>query len=77
MLFQVMDISSSYNMILGSPCIHMVGVVPSTLHQCLVFEKVCQEIVIHEEWSHPAYSEHSVPFTEGLDEVTFHALEIM
>ena len=31
--FQVMDISSSYNCLLGRPWIHIAGVVPSTLHQ--------------------------------------------
>lgn len=31
-LCQVMDISSSYNLLLGRPWIHMLGVVPSTLH---------------------------------------------
>lgn len=30
--FQVLDIPSSYNLLLGRPWIHMVGVVPSTLH---------------------------------------------
>ena len=31
--FQVMDISPSYNYLLGRPWIHIVGDVPSTLHQ--------------------------------------------
>ena len=35
--FQVMDISSSYNCLLGRPWIHIVGVVPSTLHQKIKF----------------------------------------
>ena len=30
--FQVMDISPSYNCLLGKPWIHITGVVPSTLH---------------------------------------------
>ena len=33
--FQVLDIDTSYNLFLGSPFIHMDGVVPSTLHQIM------------------------------------------
>ena len=34
--FQVMDINPAYNCLLGRPWIHLVGVVPSMLHQkCL------------------------------------------
>nr|XP_009603846.1 uncharacterized protein LOC104098741 [Nicotiana tomentosiformis] len=76
-LFQVMDISSSYNLLLGRPWIHMAGAVPSTLQQCIKLEWVCQEIVLHGKWGHSAYLEYDVPFIEGLDEVTFHAVEIM
>ena len=32
-----MDISSSYNCLLGRPWIHIAGVVPSTLHQKIKF----------------------------------------
>ena len=35
--FQVMDISPSYNCLLGRPWIHVAGVVPSTLHQKIKF----------------------------------------
>ena len=35
--FQVMDISSSYNCLLGRPWIHIAGAVPSTLHQKIKF----------------------------------------
>ena len=31
--FQVMDISPSYNCLLGRPWIHIAGAIPSTLHQ--------------------------------------------
>ena len=30
--FQVLDIHTSYNLLLGRPFIHMAGVIPSTLH---------------------------------------------
>ena len=35
--FQVMDISPSYNFLLGKPWIHIAGAVPSTLHQKIKF----------------------------------------
>ena len=35
--FQVMDISPSYNCLLGRPWIHIVGAVPSILHQKIKF----------------------------------------
>ena len=35
--FQVMDISPSYNCLLGRPWIHIAGAVPSTLHQKIKF----------------------------------------
>ena len=35
--FIVMDINPSYNCLLGRPWIHMVGMVPFTLHQKLKF----------------------------------------
>lgn len=37
--FEVMDIHSAYNCLLGRPWIHEAGVVPSTLHQKLKFVK--------------------------------------
>ena len=33
--FQVLDIDTSYNLLLGRPFIHMAGAVPSTLHQMM------------------------------------------
>ena len=30
--FQVLDINTSYNLLLGRPCVHRAGAVPSTLH---------------------------------------------
>ena len=35
--FQVMDISPSYNCLLGRPWIHIAGAVPSSLHQKIKF----------------------------------------
>ncbi|XP_070010178.1 uncharacterized mitochondrial protein AtMg00860-like [Nicotiana sylvestris] len=47
--FQVLDIDTSYNFLLGRPWIHAAGVVPSTLHQMVKFEYEHQEIVVHGE----------------------------
>ncbi|KAL0463335.1 UNVERIFIED_CONTAM: hypothetical protein Slati_0221100 [Sesamum latifolium] len=33
-LFHVIDVKTSYNMLLGQPWLHENGVVPSTWHQC-------------------------------------------
>ncbi|XP_060190790.1 uncharacterized protein LOC132620095 [Lycium barbarum] len=53
--FQVMDISTSYNLLIGRPWIHMAGAVPSTLHQSLKFVWNHQEVVIHGEGSNSLY----------------------
>ena len=50
--FQVLDINTSYNLLLGRPFIHMAGVVPSTLHQLMKFVWKDQELVIYGEGSH-------------------------
>nr|QVT92263.1 reverse transcriptase [Solanum chacoense] len=50
--FQVLDINTSYNLLLGRPFIHMAGAVPSTLHQLMKFVWKDQELVIHGEGSH-------------------------
>ncbi|XP_069148037.1 uncharacterized protein [Solanum lycopersicum] len=53
---QILDIPSSYNLLLGRPWIHMAGAVPSTLHQCLMFEWDYEEVVVHGEKGHPVYT---------------------
>ncbi|KAK4731074.1 hypothetical protein R3W88_024062 [Solanum pinnatisectum] len=50
--FQVLDINTSYNLLLRKPFIHMAGAVPSTLHQLMKFVWKDQELVIHGEGSH-------------------------
>ncbi|XP_055803394.1 uncharacterized protein LOC129872427 [Solanum dulcamara] len=76
-LFQVMDVSSNYNLLLGRPWVHMAKAVPSTLHQCVKFEWGHAEVTVHGELNHPIYSVNSVPVTEELDGATFYNLEIM
>ncbi|XP_070041152.1 uncharacterized protein [Nicotiana tomentosiformis] len=43
---QVLDISGTYNLLLGRPWIHMAGAVASTLHQVVKFELNHQEVVV-------------------------------
>lgn len=53
--FELMNIPTLYNLLLGLPWIHMASVVPSTLHQYLKFEYDYQKLVIHGERGHPIY----------------------
>ncbi|XP_070004770.1 uncharacterized protein [Nicotiana sylvestris] len=46
--FQVLDMDTSYNFLLGRLWIHAAGAVPSTLHQMVKFEHKDQEIVCEE-----------------------------
>ena len=50
--FQVLDIDTSYNLLLGRPFIHMAGAVPSTLHQMMKLVWKNEELVIHGERNH-------------------------
>ena len=47
--FQVIDISPSYNCLLGRPWIHIAGAVPSTLHQKIKFVTKGQLVCIAAE----------------------------
>ena len=47
--FQVFDIDTSYNLLLGRPFIHAAGAVPSTLHQMIKLVWKNEELVIHGE----------------------------
>ena len=47
--FEVIDMDTSYNLLLGRPWIHMARILPSTLHQVVKFEHDKQEIIVHGE----------------------------
>ena len=49
--FQVLDIDTSYNLLLGRRFIHMAGAVPCTLHHMLKLMWKNEELVIHGEGS--------------------------
>ncbi|KAK4723775.1 hypothetical protein R3W88_026554 [Solanum pinnatisectum] len=72
--FQVLDIPSSYNLLLGRPWIHMAGAVPSTLHQCLKFEWDHEEVVVHGEKGHPVYA---IEGRGHLDGEMYHTVELV
>ncbi|WMV46004.1 hypothetical protein MTR67_039389 [Solanum verrucosum] len=49
--FQVLDINTSYNLLLGRLWIHMVGALPSTLHQLMKFVWKDQVVLNHDpDW---------------------------
>ncbi|XP_070002752.1 uncharacterized protein [Nicotiana sylvestris] len=68
MVFQVLDVAVSYNLLLGRPWIHAAKAVPSTLHQMVKFEWDRQGIIVHgkDNWCVP--SDAIVPFMEFEDD---------
>ncbi|XP_010324801.2 uncharacterized protein [Solanum lycopersicum] len=79
-VFQVMDMETSYNFLLGRPWIHMARAVPSTLHQVVKFEYNNQEITVHGEDNSPIYRDPSVPYIEakeGCDSVVYQSFEVV
>ena len=73
--FQVLDIDTSYNLLLGRSFIHMDGAVPSTLHQMMKLVWKNEELVVHGERSH---SGKQVPvFDETLQGSDFYTVELV
>ncbi|XP_070011009.1 uncharacterized protein [Nicotiana sylvestris] len=78
--FQVLDMDTSYNFLLGRPWIHAAGVVPSTLHQMVKFEYEDQEIVVHGEDEQSIYRDPSIPYLEareGSEHTVYQAFEVV
>ena len=63
--FQVMDISLFYNCLLGRPWIHIVGAVPSTLHQKIKFVAERQLICIAAEEDMIDATSSGAPYIEA------------
>ncbi|XP_075100194.1 uncharacterized protein LOC142176423 [Nicotiana tabacum] len=63
--FQVLDMDTSYNFLLGRPWIHAPGAVPYTLHQMDKFEHKDQEIIVHGEDEQSIYRDPPVPCLEA------------
>ncbi|XP_070047132.1 uncharacterized protein [Nicotiana tomentosiformis] len=76
--FQVLDISATYNILMGQPWIHVAGVVASILHQAVKFEWNHQEVIIHGDESNPIYTNQTVPLIENSKKLggeTYHRIE--
>lgn len=77
--FQVLNITTDYNLLLGRPWIHMVRAVPSTLHQQLKYIMNRNLVTVSAERDHPIKVQGSIPVI-GLDEVvepaSFQAFEV-
>jgi len=79
-MFQIMDISPTYNFLLGRPWIHSVGVVLSMLHQKLKFIVEGQLVILSGEEDILVSCSSSMPYVEAAKEsleTSFQALEIV
>ena len=78
--FQVMDISASYNYLLGRPWIHIDGAVPSTLHQKIKFVTEGQLVSIAVEEDMIDVTSSRAPYVEANEkaiECSFRSLEFV
>ena len=78
--FQVMDISSSYNCLLGRQWIHIAGAVLSTLHQKIKFVTEEQLVCIAAEEDMIAATSSGAPYVEAnvkAMEYSFRSLEFV
>ncbi|XP_010322042.2 uncharacterized protein [Solanum lycopersicum] len=73
--FQVLDIGTSYNLLLGRTFNHMGGAVPSTLHQMMKLVWENEELVVHGERSHS--SKQVSVFDETLQGLDFYMVELV
>ena len=75
-----MDISPSYNCLLGRPWIHIAGAVPSTLHQKIKFVTKKQLVCIATEEDMIAAISSRAPYVEADEkamECSFRSLEFV
>nr|XP_009767370.1 PREDICTED: uncharacterized protein LOC104218541 [Nicotiana sylvestris] len=79
-VFQVVDMVTSYNFLLGRPWIHTARAVPSILHQMLKFEYDGQEIIVHGEDESSVYKDSLIPCIEakdGSESIFYQAFEVV
>ncbi|XP_070029343.1 uncharacterized protein [Nicotiana sylvestris] len=79
-VFQVVDMDTSYNFLLGRPWIHMARAVPSTLHQMVKFEHNMQEIIVHGEDESSIYKDPLIPCIEAkewCESIVYQAFEVV
>ena len=77
--FQVINMDSTYNMLLGRPWLHAVGVVASTFHQRLKIPSEDLMVTIMAEESLTFFKETSIPYVSAnaIPEATFHSFELV
>uniref|UniRef100_A0A1S3YX47 G-patch domain-containing protein n=1 Tax=Nicotiana tabacum TaxID=4097 RepID=A0A1S3YX47_TOBAC len=78
--FQVLDMNTSYNFLLGRPWIHGTEAIPSTLHQMVKFVHENQDIIVHGEDEHSIYRDSSVPCLEakkGSEHIVYQVFEVV
>ncbi|XP_075080520.1 uncharacterized protein LOC142166018 [Nicotiana tabacum] len=78
--FQVLDMDTSYNFLLGRTWIHATGAVPSTLHQMVKFEYEDQEIMVYGEDEQSIYRDPSIPCLEareGSEHIVYQAFKVV
>ncbi|KAH7834894.1 hypothetical protein Vadar_020723 [Vaccinium darrowii] len=73
--FQVLEIPSAYNFLLGRPWIHVTGGVPSTLHQKIKFIIAGQLITVYAEEEFAIYKAPAIPFLESAEPSSYQTLE--
>ncbi|XP_070018950.1 uncharacterized protein [Nicotiana sylvestris] len=79
-VFQVVDMDTYYNFLLGRPWIYMARAVPSTLHQMVKFEQNRQEIIVHGEDESSIYKDPLIPCIEakeGCESIVYQAFEVV
>lgn len=78
-LFQMLDIPSSLNFLLGHPWIHNAGAIPSSLHQKIKFIVNEKQVTIYGEEDHRIYNEITIPYIklEHKEEDSYHAFELV
>ncbi|XP_070026150.1 uncharacterized protein [Nicotiana sylvestris] len=79
-VFQVVDMVTSYNFLLGRPWIHTARPVSSTLHQMLKFEHDGQEIIVHREDKSSIYKDPLIPCIEakeGSESIVYQDFEVV
>ncbi|XP_070004943.1 uncharacterized protein [Nicotiana sylvestris] len=79
-VFQVVDMVTSYNFLLGRTWIYTTRAVPSTLHQMLKFEHDGQEIIVHGEDESSIYKDPLIPCIEakeGSESIVYQAFEVV
>lgn len=72
--FQVLDITTGYNLLLGRPRIHMARPVPSTLHQELKYIINGNLVIVNVEPEYPKHSQGELPLislSEGIEPTSF------